>query len=127
MYTKLCAISLNLLTGCHLYISTCICFVAGLTWDRAEIDAYYSSALNIPDYPTLRSNFLRLSFFHRSTLLFSRENCKYILIETMAMDFLKLLPSMDYPPAQEGRWSPVTSTLNWCEEVQIRIRMNHVY
>ncbi|KAF2686523.1 alkaline ceramidase-like protein [Lentithecium fluviatile CBS 122367] len=26
------------------------------------------------------------------------------------------LPSIPYPPAQDGRWSPVTSTLNWCEE-----------
>ncbi|KAL1306820.1 hypothetical protein AAFC00_005477 [Neodothiora populina] len=26
------------------------------------------------------------------------------------------LPSFPYPPAQDGYWSPVTSTLNWCEE-----------
>jgi len=26
------------------------------------------------------------------------------------------LPSIQYPPAQDGYWSPVTSTLNWCEE-----------
>ncbi|KAF2869824.1 ceramidase [Massariosphaeria phaeospora] len=26
------------------------------------------------------------------------------------------LPSISYPPAQNGRWSPVTSTLNFCEE-----------
>jgi hypothetical protein len=29
-----------------------------------------------------------------------------------------LLPSIPYPPSQEGYWSPVTSTLNWCEEVR---------
>ncbi|KAF2447863.1 alkaline phytoceramidase [Karstenula rhodostoma CBS 690.94] len=34
----------------------------------------------------------------------------------MVFDFLKRLPSVEYPPAQEGWWSPVTSTLNWCEE-----------
>ena len=27
------------------------------------------------------------------------------------------IPSIAYPPAQDGYWSPVTSTLNWCEEV----------
>jgi len=26
------------------------------------------------------------------------------------------LPSIAYPPAGDGYWSPVTSTLNWCEE-----------
>ncbi|KAF1968376.1 alkaline phytoceramidase [Bimuria novae-zelandiae CBS 107.79] len=34
----------------------------------------------------------------------------------MVANILKRLPSVNYPPAQEGRWSPVTSTLNWCEE-----------
>lgn len=28
------------------------------------------------------------------------------------------LPSIDYPPSTEGYWHPVTSTLNWCEEVR---------
>ncbi|KAI5203577.1 alkaline ceramidase-like protein [Aureobasidium subglaciale] len=27
-----------------------------------------------------------------------------------------LLPSIPYPPSGDGYWSPVTSTLNWCEE-----------
>ena len=27
------------------------------------------------------------------------------------------LPSVPYPPSRDGYWSPVTSTLNWCEEV----------
>ncbi|KAF1357053.1 alkaline ceramidase-like protein [Delphinella strobiligena] len=26
------------------------------------------------------------------------------------------VPSFPYPPSQDGYWSPVTSTLNWCEE-----------
>ncbi|GAB7348622.1 hypothetical protein MBLNU459_g6997t1 [Dothideomycetes sp. NU459] len=26
------------------------------------------------------------------------------------------LPSITYPPSQDGYWSPVTSTINWCEE-----------
>lgn len=26
------------------------------------------------------------------------------------------LPSITYPPAGDGYWSPVTSTINWCEE-----------
>jgi dihydroceramidase len=26
------------------------------------------------------------------------------------------LPSLPYPPEQDGYWSPVTSTLDWCEE-----------
>lgn len=30
---------------------------------------------------------------------------------------LSLLPSIPYPPEQEGSWSPVTSTIDWCEEV----------
>ncbi|MCJ1401137.1 hypothetical protein MMC11_004349 [Xylographa trunciseda] len=29
---------------------------------------------------------------------------------------LPWLPSIPYPPSQDGYWSPVTSTLNWCEE-----------
>lgn len=28
------------------------------------------------------------------------------------------LPSFPYPPSKDGYWSPVTSTLNWCEEVR---------
>src|SRR5689334_3760541 len=28
------------------------------------------------------------------------------------------LPSIPYPTPQAGYWSPVTSTLNWCEEVR---------
>ncbi|CAD0113787.1 unnamed protein product [Aureobasidium uvarum] len=28
-----------------------------------------------------------------------------------------LLPSIPYPPSGDGYWSPVTSTLNWCEEI----------
>lgn len=31
--------------------------------------------------------------------------------------FFSMLPSIPYPPEQHGRWSPVTSTLDWCEEV----------
>lgn len=27
------------------------------------------------------------------------------------------LPFVPYPPSKDGYWSPVTSTLNWCEEV----------
>lgn len=30
------------------------------------------------------------------------------------------LPFFPYPPSKEGYWSPVTSTLNWCEEVGLR-------
>ncbi len=26
------------------------------------------------------------------------------------------LPSIRYPPEQEGYWAPITSTLDWCEE-----------
>ncbi|KAH7355309.1 ceramidase [Rhexocercosporidium sp. MPI-PUGE-AT-0058] len=29
---------------------------------------------------------------------------------------MSFLPSVQYPPAGDGYWSPVTSTLNWCEE-----------
>ncbi|KAH9865654.1 hypothetical protein J1614_009240 [Plenodomus biglobosus] len=29
---------------------------------------------------------------------------------------LSRLPSIPYPPEQDGFWSPVTSTLDWCEE-----------
>lgn len=30
------------------------------------------------------------------------------------------LPSLPYPPPdQKGFWEPVTSTINWCEEVLI--------
>ncbi|OJJ40500.1 hypothetical protein ASPWEDRAFT_55894 [Aspergillus wentii DTO 134E9] len=32
------------------------------------------------------------------------------------MSLWSLLPSIPYPPAKDGYWSPVTSTLNWCEE-----------
>ncbi|OCK85955.1 alkaline ceramidase-like protein [Lepidopterella palustris CBS 459.81] len=34
----------------------------------------------------------------------------------MVANLLSWLPSVPYPPSQEGWWSPVTSTLNWCEE-----------
>ncbi|KAF2704531.1 alkaline ceramidase-like protein [Pleomassaria siparia CBS 279.74] len=34
----------------------------------------------------------------------------------MAAQPFSWLPSIAYPPAQDGFWSPVTSTLNWCEE-----------
>lgn len=27
------------------------------------------------------------------------------------------LPSIPYPPSGSGFWSPVTATINWCEEV----------
>lgn len=30
---------------------------------------------------------------------------------------MPLLPSIPYPPSRDGYWHPVTSTLNWCEEV----------
>ena len=30
------------------------------------------------------------------------------------------LPFFPYPPAKDGYWEPVTSTLNWCEEVCTR-------
>lgn len=36
----------------------------------------------------------------------------------MAATFFSQLPSIPYPPAQEGAWSPVTSTIDWCEEVR---------
>lgn len=29
------------------------------------------------------------------------------------------LPSLPYPEEQDGYWSPVTSTLDWCEEVRM--------
>ena len=30
------------------------------------------------------------------------------------------LPSIPYPePGQPGYWEPITSTLNWCEEVRL--------
>ncbi|KAF2018827.1 alkaline ceramidase-like protein [Aaosphaeria arxii CBS 175.79] len=34
----------------------------------------------------------------------------------MATAVASWIPSIPYPPSQDGRWSPVTSTLNWCEE-----------
>lgn len=34
---------------------------------------------------------------------------------------LSRLPSIPYPPEQDGFWSPVTSTLDWCEEVSKRL------
>lgn len=30
------------------------------------------------------------------------------------------LPYFPYPPVRDGFWSPVTATLNWCEEVSYR-------
>ncbi|KAF1984797.1 dihydroceramidase [Aulographum hederae CBS 113979] len=32
------------------------------------------------------------------------------------LDMISWLPSIPYQPAGEGYWSPVTSTINWCEE-----------
>ncbi|KAF2747206.1 alkaline ceramidase-like protein [Sporormia fimetaria CBS 119925] len=34
----------------------------------------------------------------------------------MATRLLTRLLSLPYPPEQDGRWSPVTSTIDWCEE-----------
>jgi hypothetical protein len=45
----------------------------------------------------------------------------------MVLDVFKSLPSVEYPPAQEGRWSPVTSTLNWCEEACIEMFSPHTF
>jgi hypothetical protein len=33
-------------------------------------------------------------------------------------DVMVKLPSLPYGPSKEGFWSPVTSTINWCEEVR---------
>ncbi|GKZ29043.1 hypothetical protein AbraIFM66950_002779 [Aspergillus brasiliensis] len=32
------------------------------------------------------------------------------------MPLSSFVPHIPYPPSREGYWSPVTSTLNWCEE-----------
>ncbi|KAJ4367502.1 alkaline ceramidase ydc1 [Neocucurbitaria cava] len=32
------------------------------------------------------------------------------------VELLSRLPSIPYPPEQEGWWSPITSTIDWCEE-----------
>jgi dihydroceramidase len=34
--------------------------------------------------------------------------------------FFSRLPSIPYPPEQDGWFSPVTSTLDWCEEVRLQ-------
>jgi dihydroceramidase len=42
------------------------------------------------------------------------------LTESLYLSYLQMtwsLPSFPYPPAKDGYWEPVTSTLNWCEEV----------
>jgi hypothetical protein len=31
------------------------------------------------------------------------------------------IPSWPYPPSREGYWGDVSSTINWCEEVRMRI------
>ena len=31
------------------------------------------------------------------------------------------LPYFPYPPAGDGFWSPITATLNWCEEVDVEL------
>jgi dihydroceramidase len=38
--------------------------------------------------------------------------------------FFSRLPSIPYPPEQDGWFSPVTSTLDWCEEVCLQ---NHCF
>lgn len=35
------------------------------------------------------------------------------------------LPSIPYSNSTGGYWDPVTSTLNWCEEVGLRCLLNH--
>jgi len=37
-------------------------------------------------------------------------------MESVIRNVAAVLPSIPYPPSREGRWSPVTSTINWCEE-----------
>lgn len=38
-----------------------------------------------------------------------------------AEKLIMLLPSFPYPQPKDGYWSPVTSTLNWCEEVRVAL------
>ena len=39
----------------------------------------------------------------------------------MALTMLSRVPSIAYPDVRqgEGHWAPVTSTLDWCEEVSL--------
>lgn len=56
--------------------------------------------------------FIRHVCSHRSSLIFERY--------TSGNHHRKMgvpLPSFPYPPPRDGYWGPVTSTLNWCEEV----------
>ena len=40
---------------------------------------------------------------------------------------LTWLPSIPYPPARDdGYWAPITSTLDWCEEVRIGLLSTQV-
>jgi hypothetical protein len=39
--------------------------------------------------------------------------------ESLAMPQWLHLPFIPYPQSKAGYWNPVTSTLNWCEEVCI--------
>jgi hypothetical protein len=39
------------------------------------------------------------------------------LFTTSSVHEMWSLPFIPYPPAKAGFWNPVTSTLNWCEEV----------
>jgi hypothetical protein len=71
----------------------------------------------VPDFPEFILQDLRRIFLYctSSTLHLRVSKAK------MVLGIFKSLPAMEYPPAQEGWWSPVTSTLNWCEEVCIRV------
>jgi hypothetical protein len=49
------------------------------------------------------------------------ESYAAVLNKAAAAEMASWLPSIPYPPpGQHGFWEPVTSTLNWCEEVSLR-------
>jgi hypothetical protein len=42
----------------------------------------------------------------------------HILHPLLPITMQSYVPSFPYPPAGDGVWSPVTSTINWCEEAR---------
>lgn len=69
----------------------------------------------------LLSHSLSLDLFPQTKSHTSKSSCllDHLLYAIMSLYSTSFrLPSIDYPPAGKGYWGPVTSTINWCEEVR---------
>jgi hypothetical protein len=95
------------------------CLATSLSIKYGDLLLTAGPAVRYPRCPSLETSFTWLI----SILQFS--SCTFELqpYTKMATTLFSWLPSLPYPPEQDGYWSPVTSTLDWCEEVRTSTRV----